>query len=45
MKSDLAFRDVPQYLNSSRVFAEAYNSYADWYNRTYMPLGVREIKV
>jgi len=38
MKSDLSFRDIPQYLNSAKVFSESYRSFADWYNRTYMPL-------
>lgn len=39
MKSDLSFRDTLQYENSASVFAESYRTFADWYNRAYMPLG------
>ncbi len=39
MKSDLTLRDISQYINSATVFAESYKDFADWYNRTYMPLG------
>ncbi|MBR6676339.1 MAG: hypothetical protein IKL24_03305, partial [Clostridia bacterium] len=41
MKSDLSLRDTVQYENSAAVFAESYKTFADWYNRTYMPLGER----
>ena len=39
MKSDFRLRDITQYINSATAFADAYKDFADWYNRTYMPLG------
>lgn len=43
MKSDLFLRDIPQYVNSATVFAESYKDFADWYNRTYMPMSATAI--
>ena len=45
MKSDLTLRDIPQYINSASVFAESFRDFADWYNRTYMPLSVAKILI
>ncbi|MBQ9692103.1 MAG: hypothetical protein IJV70_03000 [Clostridia bacterium] len=45
MKADLYLCDTEQYANSAAVFSEAYKSFADWYNRAYMPLGERRIRV
>lgn len=38
MQNDLFIRDHHSYANSSVAFALSYASFADWYNRTYMPL-------
>lgn len=45
MKSDLFLRDISGYINSVSVFSEAYTSFSDWYNRTYMPLNNTKITV
>ncbi|MBE6587482.1 MAG: hypothetical protein E7647_03600 [Ruminococcaceae bacterium] len=45
MKCDLSLRDIPQYMNSAAVFSESYKEFADRYNRAYMPLGERAVKL
>lgn len=45
MKTDDALCDTERYLNSAARFSASYTAYADWYNRTYMPLTVGRIKV
>lgn len=37
MKNDLKLRDMRKYASSAVVFAAAYSSFADWFNRTYLP--------
>ena len=45
MKGDYALRDTSQYVNSATQFSVSYNTFSDWYNRTYMPLSVTGIKL
>lgn len=45
MKSDDILCDTERYVNSASRFSSSYSSFADWYNRTYMPLGANRIKV
>lgn len=45
MKSDDVLCDTERYLNSAARFSASYAAFADWYNRTYMPLSPTKIKV
>ncbi len=36
-QNDLMLRDSRSFENSASAFASAFNSYIDWYNRTYSP--------
>ena len=38
MKFDDRLCDTERYMNSASRFSASYQSFADWYNRTYMPL-------
>ena len=43
MRSHLLLQDMNQYNNAAALFASSYTSFADWYNRTHMPLSVGDI--
>ncbi len=43
MRSNLLLQDMNQYNNAAALFAAAYTSFCDWYNRTHMPLSVGNI--
>ena len=43
MRSNLLLQDMNQYNNAAALFESSYTSYADWYNRTHMPLSVGDI--
>ena len=43
MRSNLLLQDMNQYNNAAALFAAAYTSFCDWYNRTHMPLSVGHI--
>ena len=45
MKIDEVTQELAKYNRSAALFAEAYQSYADWYNRTHMPVQRGELKV
>lgn len=45
MKWDDSLYDTEQYMNSAARFSASYKSFADWYNRTYMPLNPSDIKL
>ena len=45
MKNDLFLRDIQRYMNSASVFHNSYSAYADYVNRTNMPLGEKKIEV
>lgn len=45
MKIDEATQELAKYNRSAALFAEAYQSYADWYNRMHMPIQRGELKV
>lgn len=43
MRLHLLLQDMNQYNNAAALFAAAYTSFADWYNRTHMPLSAGDI--
>lgn len=45
MKCDEYLGDTQRYINSAGAFSSAYNTFADWYNRTYMPLQTGKLKL
>lgn len=45
MKSDLYFGDTEKYENSAMQFASAYSAFADYYNRTHLPLTGAKIRL
>jgi len=38
MRFHLLLQDMSQYNNAAALFAAAYTTFADWYNRTHIPL-------
>lgn len=45
MKCDDSMYDTERYMNSAARFNASYSSFADWYNRTYMPYSQASISV
>ena len=45
MKNCLRLGDMQKYLNCAAVFASAYSSFADSYNRSHMPAGEKSISI
>ena len=45
MKADLYFGDTEKYENSAMQFASAYSAFADYYNRTHLPLTGAKIRL
>ena len=46
MQNDLFMRDTNSYSNSAAAFASAFSAFADWYNRSHMPVSqATEVKI
>ncbi len=45
MKCDDILYDIDRYMTSAARFSASYSSFADWYNRTFMPLDYTNICV
>ena len=42
---DLLNAEITRYTQSATQLAAAWRQYADWYNRSHAPLGVRMMKI
>ena len=42
---DLLNAEITRYTQSATQLAAAWRQYADWYNRSHAPLGVRRLKL